>query len=155
MRNFVRRTAMLAGPAALVMSAMLIPASAASAAPRPGSSTRVPAASCSSDEKQGGVDELSVEIPRAVTDAPHPTVVDTYIELWYSPTCRYVWAVEGGGGFSSDHIWVYNEDTGATENAYYPTIATAAIDDAGTQSHACIENDGALETLNKTCTGYF
>jgi len=149
---------MLAGPAALVMSAMLIPAgaaSAASAAPRPGASTRVPATSCSSDEKQGGVDELSVEITRAVADAPHPTVVDTYIELWYSPTCRYVWAVEGGSGFGSDHIWVYNEDTGATENAYYPTAATAAIDDAGTQSHACIENDGATETLNKTCTGYF
>ena len=149
---------MLAGPAALVMSAMLIPAgaaSAASAAPRLGASTRVPATSCSSDEKQGGVDELSVEIPRAVTDAPHPTVVDTYIDLWYSPTCRYVWAVEGGTGFSSDQFWVYNEDTGATENASYPTTATAAIDDAGTESHACIENGGAMETLNKTCTGYF
>jgi hypothetical protein len=154
---------MLAVPAALVMSAMLIPAgaaSAASAAPRLGASTRVPATSCSSDEKQGGVEELSVELPRAVTDTPHPTVVDTYIELWYielwySPTCRYVWAVEGGSGFSSDHIWVYNEDTGATENAYYPATATAAIDDAGTQSHACSENDGAMETLNKTCTGYF
>lgn len=155
MRKFARQTAMLALPAALVMSAILMPADAASAAPRAGTSTRVPATSCGSNEKQGGVDELSVKIPRAVVDAPHPTVVDTYIELWYSPTCRYVWAIEGGQGFPSDHIWVYNEDTGATETANYPTIATAPIDDAGTESHACIDNSSGMQLLNNTCTGYF
>ncbi len=101
------------------------------------------------------MDELSITITRAVPDAPHPTTVTSYIELWYSPTCRYVWAVEGGSGFTGDHIWVYNEDTGATQNAYYPTTSTAAIDDAGTESHACLQNDDTNGNQPKTCTGYF
>jgi hypothetical protein len=81
--------------------------------------------------------------------------VNTYAELWYSPTCRYVWAEQGGAGWSGDEVWIYNEDTGATKDAFYPATSTAAINDAGTESHACFESSALNETSSKTCTGYF
>jgi len=152
MIQLAKRTALLATVAGLVSFAALLPASAASAAPRP--TARV-AASCSSNEKQNGEEIYSVEKIR-VYEGKNPIPEDTYIELWYSPTCRYVWAVEGGFATTDDHIWVYNEDTKQGEDAYYPSTSTAAIDDAGTESHACIENPDALpNNIPKTCTGYF
>ena len=111
------------------------------------------AASCSSNEKQGGVDELQVKIVRGII-AINPEKVTSYIQLWYSPTCRYVWAVEGGQQLDGDHIWVFNENTGVSANAYSPTTSTAAIDDAGTMSHACLENTTS-NPYPKTCTAYF
>jgi hypothetical protein len=102
----------------------------------------VSATSCSSNEKQDKVKELSVPIVRVVAEI-NPVRVTSYIQLWYSPTCRYVWAEEGGVPLQGDHIWVYNEDTGHSANAYYPSTATDAIDDAGTFSHACLENTTA------------
>ncbi len=92
----LRKWTRLALPAGLLAATPLLFAAspAASAAPR----HAVPAASCSSNEKQNGVEEESVTISRTVAGAPHPTVVKTYAELWYSPTCRYVWAEQGGAG---------------------------------------------------------
>ena len=111
------------------------------------------ATSCSSNEKQGGVDELSVKIQRAVI-AINPEKITSYIQLWYSPTCRYVWAVEGGQQLGGDHIWVFNQNTGVSANAYSPSTSTAAINDAGTSSHACLQNTGSYP-YPKTCTAYF
>jgi hypothetical protein len=113
------------------------------------------ATSCSSNEKQGGVNEhqLQVKITRAVISI-NPEEITSYIQLWYSPTCRYVWAVEGGQQLGGDHIWIFNQNTGVSANAYSPNTSTAAINDAGDLSHACIENTGSYP-VSKTCTGWF
>jgi len=79
------------------------------------------------------------------------------IQLWYSPTCRTTWAVSSYP--SGAQIWVYNKDTGATAGAFVPTpaarIATAAVDDANTQSQACEQYVVLHNQLIKFCTGFF
>ena len=119
------------------------------------SSAAASATSCSSNEKQGGVNEsqLQIKIVRGII-AINPEKVTSYIQLWYSPTCRYVWAVEGGQQLSDDHIWIFNQTDGVSANAYAPDTSTAAINDAGDLSHACIENTGSYP-ISKTCTGWF
>jgi hypothetical protein len=113
--------------------------------------TATSAATCSStNNKLGGVKELSQSNTRPSGDTAE-------IELWYSATCRYAWAVEENGD-GGDLLWVYNQDTGAeTSTTFaYPNlrVVTAAIDDAGTTSHACMDNTGNFP-MAKTCTGYF
>jgi len=75
------------------------------------------------------------------------------IQLWYSPTCRSAWAVEISG-IAGNYIYVYNEDTGATENATVQATGqrtvTDAVDDAGTQSQACEQ-----VAHDVTCTSFF
>jgi Protein of unknown function (DUF2690) len=75
------------------------------------------------------------------------------IQLWYSPDCRSAWAVEISGK-EGDYIYVYNEDTGATENATVPSpgerTVTDAVDDAGTESQACEQ-----VAHDVTCTKFF
>lgn len=109
------------------------------------------AASCSSDPKQNGVEELTATAVRAV-----PSHGTSTIELWYSPTCRYVWAIEVGG-LNGDDFWIYNQNTGAISRGTYPMTATGAINDAGTTSHACMQNNATTfpPAMAKTCTGYF
>ena len=120
------------------------------------SSAAASATSCSSNEKQGGVNEsqLQVTITRGII-AINPEKVTSYLQLWYSPTCRYVWAVEGGVQLPSDHIWIFNETDGDSANAYAPSTSTAAINDAGDLSHACLENTTTSYRYPKTCTGWF
>jgi len=116
-----------------------------------------PQVSCSVNPKQ------DAEIVATASHTRSNSVQSTFtskIELKYSPTCRTVWAQEVNGdeaGGTADSFWVYNENTGATKNATWPTTDTGAIDDTNTQSHACMENDGSLDNENmpKTCTAYF
>lgn len=75
------------------------------------------------------------------------------IQLWYSSACRSAWAVEIGG-IAGNYIYVYNEDTGATENATVQATGqrtvTNAVNDAGTQSQACEQ-----VAHDVTCTAFF
>jgi len=75
------------------------------------------------------------------------------IQLWYSPSCRSAWAVEISG-IAGNYIYVYNEDTGDTENATVQAsgerTVTDAVDDAGTQSEACEQVAHSV-----TCTAFF
>jgi Protein of unknown function (DUF2690) len=75
------------------------------------------------------------------------------IQLWYSATCRSTWAVEING-IAGNYIYVYNEDTGQTENATVQETGqrtvTDAVDDAGTQSQACEQ-----VAHDVTCTGFY
>jgi Protein of unknown function (DUF2690) len=75
------------------------------------------------------------------------------IQLWYSSTCRSTWAVEING-IAGNYIYVYNEDTGQTENATVQETGqrtvTDAVNDAGTQSQACEQ-----VAHDVTCTGFF
>ena len=107
----------------------MLQAGAAGAAPRPAG--RI-AASCSSDPKQNGVEELSVRVTR-VYEGKNPIVV-------YNQRPH----------LGSKKATLQGED------AYYPSTSTAAINDAGTCSHACIQNPDALPSnIPKTCTSYF
>jgi hypothetical protein len=112
-----------------------------------------PRDSCSSSPKQGGEMVASKSYGRG---SSIQSFTFSWIELWYSPTCRTVWAEEEGG-WSGDYFWVYNKDTGATQNADNPTTETGTISDANTQSHACMENDGDLgnENMPRTCTSWY
>ena len=77
------------------------------------------------------------------------------IQLWYSPVSRCVWAVETNGQ-PGDIAWVYNKNTGAeasTEIVSGHTGVTPEIDDAGTQSHACMLP--VYSGAPVTCTPYF
>jgi hypothetical protein len=138
------RMRLLAPMAAATMAASLMFVVQASA------NATASATSCSSNEKQGGVKELSVTIVRGVVGI-NPHKVTSYIQLWYSPTCRYVWAVEDGTPLPGDHIWIFNQVTGVSANAYYPDTSTNAINDAGTTSHACLENTTSAP-YPRTCT---
>lgn len=75
------------------------------------------------------------------------------IQLWYSAACRSTWAVEING-IAGNYIYVYNEDTGQTENATVQATGqrtvTDAVDDAGTQSQACEQ-----VAHDVTCTGFY
>ncbi|MCO5999349.1 hypothetical protein [Actinoallomurus rhizosphaericola] len=72
--------------------------------------------------------------------------------LQYNSGCRTVRAVMSNWSTSSGwEIWVYNEDTGATASAYNPHVVTDTISDAGTRSHACVQQSGRA----KSCTPYF
>jgi hypothetical protein len=61
------------------------------------------------------------------------------IQLWYSPSSRCVWAREINGQVD-DYILVDNIDTGDFEYLYLSGSSgqTAPINDAGTQSEACM-----------------
>jgi hypothetical protein len=109
-----------------------------------------PRDSCSSSPKQDGELVASKSYGRG---SSIQSFTLSWIELWYSPVCRTVWAEEDTG-LSGDYFWVYNEDTGATQNADNPATETATIGDANTQSHACMENDGD-EFMPRTCTSWF
>jgi len=75
------------------------------------------------------------------------------IQLWYSAACRSAWAVEING-IAGNYIYVYNEDTGQSENATVQATGqrtvTDAVDDAGTQSQACEQ-----VAHDVTCTGFY
>jgi hypothetical protein len=80
-----------------------------------------------------------------------------HIQLWYSQGSRCVWAEETNGQ-PGDIVWVWNLDTHAqssvTSNGH--TAATGEINDAGTQSHACMVPLYSNGTYGpKTCTGYY
>jgi hypothetical protein len=147
-------------PAAIGVLAVVLTAGTALAAPlasaRPaGSATSQ--VSCSTNPKQDAEIVASATFTRS--NSVQSTSTST-IDLKYSPTCRTVWAQEESGdeaGGTADTFWVYNENTGATKNAPWPTTDTGAIDDTNTQSHACMENGGITDNENmpKTCTAYF
>lgn len=147
-------------PAAIGVLAVALTGGTALAAPlasaRPASSA-TPQVSCSVNPKQGAV-ILDYATHTRFPSAQSP--LTSTIDLKYSPNCRTVWAQEENGdeaGGTADTFWVYNENTGATKNATWPTTDTGAIDDANTLSHACMENDGITdnENMSKICTGYF
>ncbi|MFF7635925.1 DUF2690 domain-containing protein [Kitasatospora sp. NPDC008050] len=129
----IRHTAVLAPLVGLLLA--LGPAVSAHAAT---STTTAPAASCASDPKQNA--ETLFSVWQGNVD----------IMLRYSPTCRTAWAARGGDGAPGDEIWVWNENTGATQSAWYPAWSTGVVDDAGTQSHACYEGPG----VPKFCTPF-
>jgi hypothetical protein len=147
-------------PTAAGVLATLLMAGTALAAPlasaRPANSA-TPQVSCSINPKQ------NAEIVASATHTRFPSAQSSFtskIELKYSPTCRTVWAQEMNGddaGGTGDTFWVYNENTGATKNATWPTTDTGAIDDTNTQSHACMKNDGTVDNENmpNICTAYF
>lgn len=143
------------GAFALLLTAGTVLAGQQPASARPASPAN-PQVSCSSSPKQNGESVASNSYTRS--NGLHSTFTST-IELWYSPTCRYVWAVEVNGfkGSTPDSFWVFNEDTGVTVRAAFPATATGATSDANTESHACMENSGGFdnETMPKTCTAYF
>lgn len=96
------------------------------------------AASCSTDPKLDA---------QTVLTASWGT---TKIDLRYSPTCRTAWARERYG-INGDWFWVYNRDTGALRQAKWSDQDyTDTVDDAGTESHACVQNGS-----QKVCTGYY
>lgn len=121
----------------------------------PAAAATAPAATCATNPKLNGVDELNANALRSDQVRREST-----IELWYSPTCRTTWAVEEDG-LVGDGLWVFNENTGAQRSAMVTTdgarTVTAAIDDAGTQSHACMSNNASTfpPAMAKTCTPYF
>jgi hypothetical protein len=147
-------------PATAGALATLLMAGTALAAPlasmRPASSA-APQVSCSTNPKQNA--EIVATASRTRSNSVQSSFT-TKIELKNSPTCRTVWAQEVNGyeaGGTADSFWVYNENTGATKDALWPTTDTGAIDDTNTHSHACMENDGLVDNENmpKTCTAYF
>jgi len=75
------------------------------------------------------------------------------IQLWYSAACRSAWAVEING-IAGNYIYVYNEDTGQTENATVQVsgqrTVTDAVNDANTQSQACEQ-----VAHDVTCTAFY
>jgi len=77
-----------------------------------------------------------------------------HIQLWYSTGSRCVWAAETNGQ-SGDIIWVFNRNTGAEAITQLGGHSgdTAEIDDAGTQSHACMLP--VYSGAPVTCTPYF
>jgi hypothetical protein len=77
---------------------------------------------------------------------------DLQVVMYYNSGCRSVRAVltnylQNAGW----EIWVYNADTGATAKAYNPSNATGWLNDAGTVSHACVQQSGYA----KACTSYY
>ena len=146
----------LLAPAAVGALAAVLAAGTAFAAPStPAHSAHsaAPQVTCSSNPKQNGEVVASNSYIRGTS---LHNLFTTTIQLWYSPTCRTVWAKEVNG-IGDDYFWVFNKDTNVESKAFNPATTTAAIDDANTQSHACMENDGIEnnETMPKTCTSYF
>jgi hypothetical protein len=131
----VRRAGIILGGLALVAGAVVSLSPAALASP---AKPNIAAAIC----KTNGEKIYSVGAPNGSS-----------IQLWYSSACRSAWAVEISG-IAGNYIYVYNEDTGATENATVPETGertvTDAVDDAGTQSEAC---EQVAHTV--TCTAFF
>jgi hypothetical protein len=133
------------------------PSQAAAMTPGAGTATTLTATgttaatSCSSDPKQNGKEVLHVSARRSAQ-----SFFESTIELWYSPTCRTVWAIEANG-LNGDNLWVYNQNTGAISRAIFPTNETGAINDAGTVSHACMQNNASTfpPRMVKACTGWF
>jgi hypothetical protein len=81
-----------------------------------------------------------------------------HIQLWYSSVTRCAWAAETNGQ-PNDEIWVFNQDTG-NEAIWFLTGnsgLTAKIDDAGTQSQACMipHYINGTYTGPAICTGFF
>jgi hypothetical protein len=95
------------------------------------------------------------------------------VELQYDTCDRYVRAYAYGlpdnfgchinlgcHGWESN-VWVYNENTGQSSGGVIDqtSYTTGAINDAGTQSHACLEdgyyNGSSWSWYGKNCTGYF
>lgn len=81
------------------------------------------------------------------------------VYLWYSTSTQCVWGVEVQGQ-PGDEVWVYNRNSGAIARAYIQSgqhsATTGEINDAGTQSHACMVPHLANgSTGPKTCTSYF
>lgn len=87
------------------------------------------------------------------------------VEYWLSfntcyRTARGAMIIRSG---SSDwHLWVYNENTGGTEdtssNVHGTSIYTSAIADAGTHSRVCVQPitpGTGKPTAGKSCTGYY
>ncbi|HET8841478.1 MAG TPA: hypothetical protein VFN35_08425 [Ktedonobacteraceae bacterium] len=80
-----------------------------------------------------------------------------HVQLWYSPASRCVWAAETNGQ-PGDQVWVFNRDTGAERLTVLGGHSgdTAEINDAGTQSHACMLPLYSNGTNGPTtCTPYF
>lgn len=155
-----KRALKLLMPTAIGVLAVLLTAGTALAAPlasaRPASSA-APQVSCSTNPKQ------NAEIVASATYTRFPSAqssLTSTIDLKYSPTCRTSWAQEVNGydaGTTGDSFWVHNKNTGAEKSATWPATDTGAIDDANTQSRACMVNDGIVdnETMPTTCTAYF
>lgn len=68
--------------------------------------------------------------------------------LQYNPTCRSVRAQVARWSDTGWEIWVYNEDTKESATQYSPGQTTSWLDDAGTHSHACVQQYGSA----KACT---
>jgi hypothetical protein len=132
---FRRRAATAVGGLALVVGAIASSGSVASASP---SQPHIAAAIC----KTNGEKIYSAS-----------AVNGSNIQLWYSPACRSAWAVEING-IAGNYIYVYNIDTGQTQNASVPATGqrtvTDAVNDAGTQSEACEQ-----VAHDVTCTAFF
>lgn len=127
--------------ASLLALLAFTPASAATT-PR----TVVPAASCNFS----GAEQIFQ------SDQTHGNET-RHVQLWYSPVSQCVWAVETNGQ-PGDEVWVFNKNTGAEALTILGghSGVTTEINDAGTQSHACmlpLYSDGTNGP--KTCTPYF
>lgn len=132
MRRIVARTAAAFFCAAVVVLGLVGVAAPASAAP---------ATSCSTNPYQ------NAETVRSNSSA------GSVIQLRYSPTCRTAWAKEIDG-LVGDNLWVWNENTNVTASTKIHSGTSnysAAINDAGTHSHACMSGVG----LPKTCTAFY
>lgn len=76
------------------------------------------------------------------------------IELRYSTSSQCVWARETNGQVG-DHMWVWNENTGALRSADITSghdNYTDAIHDNGTLSHACMTP--VYDSSIKVCTAF-
>lgn len=100
-----------------------------------------------------GFSTISSKSTRRFNPSAHKFFTST-IELRYNSCNRTVWAVEVGQA-SRDHLWVYNKNTHQTRTANYPHAITGAISDAGTRSHACMNNTSTnYLQMGRTCTAY-
>jgi hypothetical protein len=123
----------------LTPSANATTASATATGATTASTTVRPAASCYTDGETIYTKSLT-ETNRKVT-----------VSLRYSPTCRTAWA-DDSGGWDDVQAAVYNDDTGKYAIANWPTWATPSINDAGTQSYACVTD---LSNGEGVCTNSF
>jgi hypothetical protein len=129
--------------------------------------TATASGNCTTDPKQN---TKIVEASSAVINWLNPSgdlqslMVD--YQLAYSTTCRTAWAV-GLGGASlpprlNANVWVYNRDTGQEPGSVYLSnlagverMATDTVNDAGTESHACLNWQSQPDGDVIVCTPWY
>jgi anaerobic selenocysteine-containing dehydrogenase len=145
----------------------IAPLTAATAAMAAASAIALPAAAQAATVAPAASAAKIATVSAAACGWTDPLKSNSYngVQYWLSyntcdRTVRGAMIIRSG---SSDwHLWVYNENTGGSEdissNVHNTTIYTAAIADAGTRSRVCVQPitpGTGKPTGGKSCTGYY